>query len=220
MEVIKNTIYNADCMQMMKDMPNNMADFTLTDIPYGAVNRQSNGLRNLDKGNADIVTFQIVPFLNYVMRLTKNSVCIFCGKEQFSQIYEYFARQKGTVRPIVWQKSNPSPMNGRYTYLSGVELGVWFKKREGSVFNGFCKNTVFRYPNGRSKIHPTEKNHELLRELIRDNTNEHDLVFDPCAGSGAHLLVARENNRAFVGIEIDEKYCQTARERLYAVREM
>ena len=39
-----------------------------------------------------------------------------------------------------------------------------------------------------------KKNHGLLKELILDNSNEGDIVFDPCCGSGSHLLVAKENN--------------------------
>ena len=95
--------------------------------------------------------------------------------------------KKGTVRQLVWCKTNPSPMNGQHIYLSGIENAVWFKKR-GGVFNARCKNTVFNYPCGRSKLHPTEKNHDLLKELILDNSQEGDLIFDPCMGSG-HILV-------------------------------
>lgn len=203
-----------DCLDFMKTQKDNCVDFTLTDIPYDAVSRVSNGLRNLDKGNADILTFDLIDFLDQVYRLTKNSICIFCSKEQFSELYGYFASKKGTVRPIVWQKSNPSPMNGQYIYLSGVELAVWFKKSGAKVFNAHCKNTVLKYPNGSSKLHPTEKNHELLKELILDNTNEGDIVFDPCCGSGSHLLVALENNRKAIGIELDENYFNIAKERL------
>ena len=81
-------------------------------------------------------------------------------------------------------------MNGEFVYLSGCELAVWFKKRGAKVFNARCKNTVFKHPNGSSKLFPCEKNHELLAELITDNTNVGDTVFDPCAGSGSHLLMA------------------------------
>lgn len=158
--------------------------------------------------------FDLNQFLCELNRVTKNSLCIFCGKEQFSTIYEYFANQKGTVRPIVWEKSNPSPMNGQYIYLSGVELAVWFKKSGAKTFNAHCKNTVFKYPNGRSKLHPTEKNHQLLRDLILDNTNEGDIVFDPCAGSGSHCLIAKENNRKFLGCEINDEWFDVAYKRV------
>lgn len=104
-------------------------------------------------------------------------------------------------------------MNGQNIYLSGVENAVWFKKR-GGTFNAYCKNTVFKYPCGKSKLHPTEKNHELLKELILDNSNMGDLVFDPCAGSGSHCLVAKENGRNYIGIELNEKYFGLAQERL------
>lgn len=211
---MKYRIFNNDCMEVMPTFPDNSVDFTLTDIPYNEVNRDSNGLRNLDKGGADVLTFDLSQFLNEVYRITRNSICIFCGKEQFSTIYGFFAQKKGTVRPIVWQKSNPSPMNGQYIYLSGVEFGVWFKKSGAKVFNAHCKNSVFKYPNGSSKYHPTEKNHELLKDLISDNTNENDLIFDPCMGSGSTGVVALENGRNFIGIELDENYYNITQSRL------
>lgn len=194
----------------MRDMPDNSVDFSLTDIPYDEVNRSSNGLRKLDKGCADVMIFDLEEFLFELNRVTKNSICIFCGQRQYSKIYDYLGKQKGTVRPIIWEKSNPSPMNGQYIYLSGVELAVWFKKSGAKTFNAHCKNSVFKYPCGRSKIHPTEKNHGLLKEIILDNTNEGDIVFDPCAGSGAHCLIAKENNRRFIGCEIDESWWEQA----------
>ena len=208
-------LFHADCLDIMKEMDDNSVDFTLTDIPYDAVNRDSNGLRNLDKGNADIITFDLNEFLKQVYRVTSNSICIFCGKEQFSQIYQFFANiDKGTVRPIIWEKTNPSPMNGQYIYLSGVEMGVWYKKQGAKTFNAHCKNSVFHYPNGRSKLHPTEKNHDLLRDLIQDNSNEGQVIFDPCCGSVAHCLVAKELNRKYIGIELDDKYFNIAADRM------
>ena len=181
-------LFHSDCIDIMKEMDDNSVDSTLTDIPYDAVNRDSNGLRNLDKGNADIITFDLDEFLKQVYRVTSNSICIFCG--------------------------NPSPMNGQYIYLSGVEIGVWYKKQGAKTFNAHCKNSVFHYPNGRSKLHPTEKNHELLKDLIQDNTNEGQIVFDPCCGSAAHCLVAKELNRKYIGVELDDKYFNISVDRM------
>ena len=192
-------------------------DLALTDIPYGECNRNDNGLRNLNKENADIETFNLQEFLIEVYRVTKGTIVVFCGQHQFSEIKNFFQekqdKNKGTVRQLVWRKTNPSPMNGKHIYLSGIENAVWFKKR-GGVFNANCKNTVFDYPCGRSKLHPTEKNHDLLKELIFDNSNEGDIVFDPCMGSGSHGLVAVENNRRFIGIELDEGYFNIAKKRI------
>lgn len=209
-------LYNDDCIKILKDIETGgvKVDFVLTDIPYDAVNRKSNGLRTLDKEKADELHFDLKDFLDSVYNITKNSLCIFCGKEQFSTIYECFSKKKGTVRPIVWQKSNPSPMNGQYIYLSGVELAVWFKKSGAKVFNAHCKNTVFKYPNGSSKLHPTSKNLDLFTELLLDNTNEGNTVLDPCMGSGTSGVACINTNRNFIGIEIDEKYFNIAKDRI------
>lgn len=158
-----NNIVQQDCIYFMKNNMNNKSvDLTLTDIPYDIVNRKSNGLRNLDKGKADHLTFHLNSFLDEIYRVTRKSIIVFCSKEQFSSIYSFFADKKGTTRAIVWEKTNPSPMNGQHIYLSGVELAVWFKYSGNKTFNAHCKNTVFRFSNGKSKLHPTEKNHDLL----------------------------------------------------------
>lgn len=212
-----NNLSNDDCMNYMKAMEDGGVNLTLTDIPYGVINRDDNGLRNLNKEQADIITFELENFLSEVYRVTSSTIIIFCSKEQISKIYQFFndkQKQKlGTVRHIIWKKTNPSPMNGQYIYLSGIENAVWFKKK-GGTFNAYCKNPVFEYPCGRSKLHPTEKNHNLLKELILDNSNEGDIVFDPCAGSGAHLLVAKENNRNWLGVELNREYFNIASQRL------
>ena len=213
----KFELWHGDCLELMKDIPDCSVDLVLTDIPYGECNRNDNGLRNLNKENADIETFNLQEFLIEVYRVTKGTIVVFCGQHQFSEIKNFFQekqdKNKGTVRQLVWRKTNPSPMNGKHIYLSGIENAVWFKKR-GGVFNTYCKNTVFDYPCGRSKLHPTEKNHDLLKELIFDNSNEGDIVFDPCMGSGSHGLVAVENNRRFIGIELDEGYFNIAKKRI------
>ena len=56
---MKYKIFNNDCLKVMAKLPNDYVNLTLTDIPYDMVNRSDNGLRNLDKGNADILTFDL-----------------------------------------------------------------------------------------------------------------------------------------------------------------
>lgn len=210
-------LYNDDCMTILPCLKDNSVDLTLTDIPYNEVNRKDNGLIDLNRKDADILTFDLSQFLEEVYRVTKSTIIIFCGKGQFSTIHNFFAekqaKNKGTVRQIIFEKTNPCPMNGQHIYLSGIENAVWFKKR-GGTFNAHCKNTVFRAPLGSSKFHPTEKNHKLLKELILDNSNEGDIVFDPCMGSGSTGLVAKENSRDFIGIELSKKYFEICKERL------
>ena len=204
-----------DCLALMKNIPE--VNLLLTDIPYEAVNRKDNGLRNLNKDKADIKTFDLDIFLETIYEKA-NIFIIFCGNEQYSRIYRFFSNKqkehKGTVRQLIWAKSNPSPMNGEYVYLSGTENAVWFKKKGTGKLNCKCKKNYFIHPTGSSKYHPTEKNHKLLEELILDNTNDNDIVLDCCMGSGSTGIVALKNNRSFIGIEIDEHYFKIAKERI------
>lgn len=207
-----------DCLELMKDIPKQR--MLLTDIPYEEVNRKDNGLRNLNKDKADIKTFDLDIFLNAIYDKADIFI-IFCGNEQYSTIYKFFStkqkEKKGTVRQIIWAKSNPSPMNGEYIYLSGTENAVWFKKSGTGKMNCKCKKNYFIHSTGSSKYHPTEKNHKLLEELILDNTNENDTIIDCCMGSGSTGIVALQNNRNFIGIELDEKYFKIAKERIEKV---
>ena len=215
-----NSVVLGDCMDIMPLMAEKSVDLTLTDIPYNGVNRKSNGLRSLDKGKADVLTFDLKDFLEEVYRVTSSTIIIFCGQTQVSEIISFFNEKKkkdgGTVRQLIWEKTNPSPMNGQHSYLSGIENAVYFKKPKGT-FNAFCKNTVFRHQHGkRNPINITEKNHQLLKELIEDNTNVGDLIFDPCAGSGSTLMCARELNRNYFGIELNPEYFEYADTRMAA----
>lgn len=215
-----NKIYNMDCMDAFKKIGDNSVDFVLTDIPYNSVNRfdssknriNSKAMRNLDLGNADIITFELKDFLKEAVRVTSNSICIFCGYNQISEICNFFTDNKLTTRLIVWEKTHFSPMNGNIVYGTNVEIAVWGKKHNNGVFNAFCKGTVFKYGSGSSKVHPTQKNVDLFKELILDNTNQDMLVLDPCIGSGTTALACMLTGRKFIGFEKNEKWCNVANE--------
>ena len=63
-------IYNADCIKFMQSMFDNSVDMVLTDIPYGECDKKSSGLRTLDKGIANELTFDLQTFLKEVDRVT------------------------------------------------------------------------------------------------------------------------------------------------------
>lgn len=146
-----NEIYHDDCIQVMAHMPDNCVDLILTDIPYGVINRDG-GIRNLNKGKADILTFDLDKFVSECYRLTKSTVVIFCAIEQISEIGKYFdskrKQNKGSMRQLVWSKTNPSPMNGQYMYLSSIENAIWFKKRGGGHLMHTVKKMFFHFLQG------------------------------------------------------------------------
>ena len=99
--------------------------------------------------------------------------------------------------------------------------------REGSRIgkNIITKNNGTRYPNAiqkfnsdKEKLHPTQKPVALLEYLIKTYTNESDTVLDFTMGSGSTGVAAKNLNREFIGIELDEKYFNIAKDRLELIK--
>lgn len=210
-------LYCGDCMDIMPKFPPDIADLVLTDLPFGEVNRISNGIRNLDKGVADIVNFDINHLTDLLDYVTDGSIYCFCGTEQVSFLRRNLIEKGLSTRIIVWEKTNPSPMNGEHIWLSGIELCVYGKKKN-SVFNGHCKNTVLRFPvcNDKGRFHPTQKPIELMEHLLMVSSNKGDYVLDPFMGSGTTGVACVRNGRKFIGIELNEKYFDMACRRIEA----
>ena len=210
---MENKIIHADCMYILKDLPDKCIDLVLTDPPYGCVNRDSNGLRNLDKGLADIIDFDFYEWLRQIIRVCKGSIYVWCSKEQISSICGALNASDFSTRLLIWEKTNPSPMNGKNIWLSGIESCV-YGKRSGAVFNAFCQNTVLRYPTEKETIHATQKPLELFSKLIKVSSNENDLVLDCFSGSGTTAIACHKLKRRFICIEKDKTYYEASLKRL------
>ena len=103
-----------------------------------------------------------------------------------------------------------------------------YKKESGSGHNVYAnvsakthKQTKTGYPcnilriqREKNIVHPTQKPIELLRYLIRTYTNRGGIVLDNCMGSGSTGVAAVIEDREFIGIELDEKYFNIAKERI------
>ena len=208
-----NKIIQGECLEEMKKISDNTFDLLLTDIPYGGVNRKSNGLRNLDKGDADVLDVSLEDITRQMIRITKGSGYIFCGWEQISEIISILRELKISNRLCCWRKTNPSPMNGQVIWLSGAEYCVYFKK-PNAVFNEHCKNVVWDFPCGRGKVHPTEKPLKLFEYLLKASSNENQSVIDPFAGSGTTGVACKLNHRNYTLIERNPEYIKLINERL------
>ena len=202
-------------MDIFPTMEDDSVTLTLTDIPYDEVNRKSGGLRNLDKRDADIITFSLNDFVDEVVRITSGSVYIFCGSVQVSDIREKLIDHGLSVRHCVWEKSNPSPMNGQHMWLSSIENCVYARKK-GAYFDirERCKSAVWKCSTEKYKGHPTPKPIELMERLIQASSQSGDTVFDPCMGSGAVGIAAKRTRRNFIGIEMDKKYYNITQDRI------
>jgi len=208
-------LYNDDCMNILPSLADGSITLTLTDIPYDEVNRKSGGLRNLDKSHADIITFPLDKFIDEIVRVTSGSIYIFCGSVQVSHIRDRLISYGLSVRHCIWEKSNPSPMNGQHMWLSSIENCVYAKKK-GAYFDirERCKSAVWKCPTEKYKGHPTPKPIELMERLIQASSQSGDTVFDPCMGSGAVGIAAKRTRRNFIGVELDKNYYSITQDRI------
>ena len=206
-------LMQGDCLELMKGIPDGSVDMILVDIPYGEVSQKSSGLRKLDRGNADTCDIDLEAMVKECLRVCSGSYYIFCGVGQISQIDKSFRGAKKTTRLCQWEKSNPSPMNGTRLWLSGSEFCV-FSREAKATFNRKCEKPIWKFPVGRSKVHPTEKPVKLMEYLIESSTNEGDTVLDFTMGSGTTGVACKKLNRGFIGIELDEEYFKIAQDRI------
>ena len=221
MDRFLNQIICGDCLEVMKEMKDKTVDMILTDIPYGAVTQNGEErakydgqLRKINKEYADVLNFDLLSFLSECYRLSRGSIYIFCGIEQVSTVFSYFYEKRDCMtRQCVWRKTNPAPSNGQHMWLSSIENCIFVKFRK-TTFNQLCKSSVWDYPVGRSKVHPTEKPLKLFEYLIQSSSNEGDIIFDPCIGSGTTAVAALNTGRFFIGIEKEPKYVEIARKRV------
>ncbi len=146
-------------------------------------------------------------------RISKGSIYVFCGTEQVSLLRHVLILNGLSTRLLIWEKTNPSPMNGQVMWLSSIECCVYGRK-SGAVFNGHCESAVLRYPCGSSKEHPTEKNLDLFKRLVWTSSVAKQTVFDPFMGSGTSGVAALYYDREFIGCEIDPDYYKIAERRI------
>jgi site-specific DNA-methyltransferase (adenine-specific) len=205
------TIYHGDCREVLPSVP--ACQLVLTDPPYNEVNRESAGLRNLDRGSADSLPIEIPSLADLLAESCLGSLYVWCGTEQVSEWKRMFVALGWSVRQCIWRKSNPSPMNGEHIWLSAFENCI-FAKRSGAIFNAFCAPPIWDGPTEPDSGHPCAKPIWLFSALIKASTNEGQAVLDPFMGSGTTLRAAKDLGRKAIGIEIEEKYCEIAAKRL------
>ena len=90
--------------------------------------------------------------------------------------------------------------------------------REGDTKKYPKSILTFPRPASSKMLHPTEKPVELLEYLIKTYSNENDVILDNCMGSGSTGVACLNTNRRFIGIELDEKYFNIAKNRLKNIK--
>lgn len=203
-------IYHGDCREILPILE--PVALVLTDPPYNVINRDDEGLRSLDRGEADSLPVDVDWLATELSRLAPTAY-VWCATEQVSPLRRSFIAAGMTTRLGIWHKTNPSPMNGEHLWLSSVEACV-FARRSGATFHGFCVHPVWDGPSEPRDDHPTAKPEWLFRRLLLTSSSPGDTVLDPYMGSGTTLRVALDEGRRAIGIDVNEAYCEIAANRL------
>ena len=226
---IINNIYEADCLEKMKEIPSKSIDMILCDLPYGTTQNKWDSVIPLDllwkeynriiKDNGAVVlTSNGVFTAQLIMSNTKNFKYKWVWEK--SKATNFLNSKKQPLRKhediCVFYKKQPI-YNPQMTPGEAYSKGVRKNQLTGS-YGDFLPVLVEsegeRYPTdiiyvktaeSEGKVfHPTQKPIELGRYLIRTYTKEGDVVLDNTSGSGSFLVAAVLEGRNFIGIEKNE----------------
>jgi len=103
--------------------------------------------------------------------------------------------------------------------MSQFEYILFGRKGKAKRINNCGTSDILSIPNKKTKVngkntHDTEKPVELMEILIDNSTRENEIVLDPFIGVGAVAIASEKLNRRWIGIEIEEKYCEIAKKRI------
>ena len=238
-------IYNEDCIEGMKRIPDKSIDAIICDLPYGTTQSKWDTIipfeplweqyKRIIKDNGAIVLFGAEPFSSY-LRLSNidwykydwvwdkiKGVGFLNAKKQPLRNHELisvFYKKQCTYNP---QKT------------SGHERKKTFRSKNcqtevyGAMNQDYHYDSTERYPRSiqifktdtqNSSLHPNQKPVKLLEYLIMTYTNDGETVLDNCIGSGTTAVACINTNRHFIGFENLGKHYYTACERvLQAMRE-
>ena len=105
-------------------------------------------------------------------------------------------------------------MNGFKAFEELDRINSVFNSVFNLPHNAKFKSNVFQYKKDYDGFHPTQKPVSLLEDLIKTYSNEGNTVLDFTMGSGSTGVACLNTNRRFVGVEMDEKYFDIAKDRI------
>lgn len=213
-------LYQGDCLEVMKEIPNKSIDCIITDSPYG-FGYQSNMKKNKDLPMFyDRNTSWLNEWLYNSNKLLKDDGHLYMFApvqkiDEFKQKIENFFIIKNI---LVWDKKGFGMGDLYGQYAPSYEFIIFAVKEQGRKLNGKRERDLLSFAKTKCEYHPTQKPIDLIEYLIKKSTNENDIVLDSFMGSGSTGVACVNTNRKFIGIELDEKYFNIAKERIYEQR--
>ena len=227
-------LYNDDCLNVLKNIPDNSIDLIATDPPYliSATNGGGtiNNVKKLNQSLKDLTTvditkgYDIEHFGKEFVRVMKEiNIYVWCNKAQIPDYFDFYVKNhKCKFDIICWHKTNALPTYSN-KYLSDTEYLLYFRKGKGKCFpNSYEDAKTFyvapiNHSDKKQYGHPTIKPLDITTKIIRNSTQKGQTVLDPFMGSGTTGVACINTNRNFIGIEIDKEYFDIAKQRIEGV---
>jgi site-specific DNA-methyltransferase (adenine-specific) len=216
---MQSDLLQGDCLELMKTMSDSSVDMVLTDPPYG-MDYQSNRRTATDKFKKitkDNDLGWIDDFCVELHRVMKDdsAAYVFCSWHKVDVFKAALERHFKVKNLLVWVKNNHGSGDLKGAYAPKHEF-IFFVHKGRSLLRDGRRPDILEYSkvSGSNMVHPTEKPVEMLERLIKDSSDVDDRIFDPFMGSGTTGIAAKNLNRSFVGIELDEEYFRIAEERI------
>lgn len=227
---MKIDLYNDDCFKAIQDIEIDSVDLILTDPPY--LIETEGGKKFLLEGNREV--FNEIKDADIhegidVRKFLDSTLTLFSNKQKYCGIYFHSTKQiidyiswaidnDFQYNVGVWHKSNPIPLCGS-KYLNDIEYWIYIKGNKSKILGSYAsKSMVYsstvNKDDKKKYNHPTIKPVELMEKFIINHTKEDYTVLDPFMGSGSTGVAAKNLNRNFIGIELNEVYFNTAKDRI------
>lgn len=194
-----SNVYNMDCLEYMKSIPDNFFSISVADPPYGINASKMTMGSGKNKQWVKKDWDNQVPsdeVFSEIMRVSKNQI-IWGGN--------YFSFLPPTKSWIVWDKG----IYGDCSFADG-EL-AW------TSFDKVLRIAQIRYKGflgmDKNRIHPTQKPIKLYQWIFEHYANEGDTVFDPFLGSGSSRIAAYKMGLDFYACELDKEYFDKQQQR-------
>lgn len=221
-------LYNGNCLELMKLIPDKSIDLILTDPPYKITARGNGGnsggmfqKKEVNNGKVFKVNdLEIEDWLPEFYRVLKDGTHCYIMTNN-KNITHYLSVIDSSlfhfIKNLIWVKDNK--IMGQ-TYMSQFEYVIMLRKGKHKRINDCGQSDVLQIPNKKMKnlegktIHDTEKPVKLNEILIANSSNEGETVLDPFMGVGSCGVACVNTNRNFIGIELDEGYYNIAKEKI------
>lgn len=228
------TLYQGDCLEVMRGLPDASIDAVITDPPYCSGARTNAGVTNrggMQRGarwNAkplDSDQMTTTGFTWLMREIGRESLRVlkdggwfisFIDWRQYPTLYGAIETTNLRVNNmIVWDKRSFALGNG---FRNQHELALVASKGIPVVYDRSTGNVLSVKRLGRSEIHPTEKPVDLIVPILKVSTPIGGIVLDPFMGSGTTGVACVQEGRNFIGIEREPEYFKVAQRRIDAAQ--